>query len=74
MLFAAKLRDLYPRNVVLWGVQPGSLEVGLELSPPVAAQVDVLVENILGELLRWGHHLSPCPEDGPTAKGTDPLG
>jgi hydrogenase maturation protease len=74
MLFAAKLRDLYPRNVVLWGVQPGSLEVGLELSPPVAAQVDVLVENILGELLRWGHRLSPCPEDGPTAKGTDPLG
>lgn len=59
MLFAAKLRDLYPLNVVLWGVQPGSLEVSLELSPPVAAQVNVLVERLLEELARWGHRLLP---------------
>jgi hydrogenase maturation protease len=62
MLFAAKLRDLYPRNVVLWGVQPGSLEVGLDLSPPVAAQVDVLLERLLEELARWGHHLMPAAD------------
>jgi hydrogenase maturation protease len=58
MLFAAKLRDLYPRNVVLWGIQPGSLEVGLELSHSVAAQVDSLVDKVLVELERWGYHLS----------------
>lgn len=57
MLFAAKLRDLYPRNVVLWGVQPGSLEVSLELSPPVVAQVGVLVEKALVELSAWGYDL-----------------
>jgi hydrogenase maturation protease len=59
MLFAAKLKDLYPRNVVLWGVQPGTLDVGLELSSPVAAQVDVLVEKAVEELARWGEHLAP---------------
>jgi hydrogenase maturation protease len=56
MLAAAKLRDLYPPEVVVWGVQPGSVEVGLDLSPPVDAQLDRLVENILSELARWGHH------------------
>ena len=62
MLFAAKLKDLYPRNVVLWGVQPGVLETGLDLSPPVAAQVNTLVGRILEELARWGdsvHQISP---------------
>jgi hydrogenase maturation protease len=54
MLFAAKLRDLYPDEVVIWGVQPATTEVGLELSSWVAAQLDLLVDNILGELVRWG--------------------
>lgn len=54
MLFAAKLRDLYPAEVVIWGAQPGTVEVGLDLSSPVASQVDVLVSNVLGELRRWG--------------------
>jgi hydrogenase maturation protease len=62
MLFAAKLRDLYPPNVVLWGVQPGSLEVGLDLSPPVAAQVDVLLGKVVEELDRWGYQLVPAPQ------------
>jgi hydrogenase maturation protease len=54
MLFAAKLKDIYPRNVVLWGVQPAVLDTGLELSPPVAAQVDLLVGKVVEQLVRWG--------------------
>ena len=54
MLFAAQLRDIYPEEVVVWGVQPATTEVSLELSPPVAAQLDVLVEKVLEELARWG--------------------
>jgi hydrogenase maturation protease len=61
MLFAAKLRDLYPREVVVWGVQPASNEVGLELSPPVAAQLDRLVEELLAELARWGIEVRQVP-------------
>ncbi|MCB0210304.1 MAG: HyaD/HybD family hydrogenase maturation endopeptidase [Anaerolineae bacterium] len=54
MLFAAKLRDLYPENVVLLGVQPGVLEPSLELSPPVAAQIEKLISRIGWELEQWG--------------------
>ena len=50
LLFTAKLRDIYPPEVVVLGVQPESLETGVDLSPVVAAQVDVLVEKILAEL------------------------
>lgn len=53
MLLAAKLRDLYPEEVVVWGVQPATMEVGLDLSPPVAAQMDTLVEKILDDLAQW---------------------
>jgi len=59
MLFAAKLRDSYPENVVLWGIQPGSLEVGLELTPPVAARIDELLEKVLDQLKRWGFRPAP---------------
>ena len=62
MLFAAKLRDLYPEEVVIWGVQPATTEVGLDLSPPVAGQVDALVENVLAELRRWDIETSPGAE------------
>ncbi len=54
MLFAAQLRDIYPEEVVVLGVQPATTDVGLELSAPVAAQVDPLVERVLEELERWG--------------------
>ena len=54
LLAAARLRDSYPGELVLWGVQPGALIVGLDLSPPVAAQVKALVDKALIELNRWG--------------------
>jgi len=54
ILAAARLRDLHPKELVLWGVQPGTLDAGLALSAPVAAQVDALVEKALAELQRWG--------------------
>ena len=61
MLFAAKLKGLYPPNVVLLGVQPGVVELGLELSEPVANQLDPLLERILKELRQWGCVLEPQP-------------
>lgn len=54
MLFAAQLRELYPDEVVIWGVQPATTEVGLELSPPVASILDALVEAVVKELEEWG--------------------
>lgn len=54
LLAAARLRGCYPQQVVLVGVQPWMIEPGLALSPPVAAQVEVLVARVLAELTRWG--------------------
>jgi len=54
LLAVARLRGHLPAEIVLWGVQPASLEVGLDLSPAVAAQVESLVQNVLAELQRWG--------------------
>lgn len=51
-LAAAKLRDLYPREVVVWGMQPESLEVGIDLSPRLAEKLDTLVDLVVEEFAR----------------------
>ena len=54
LLAVAALKGYLPDEVVFWGAQIESLGVGLELSAPVAAQVDVLAGKVLEELVRWG--------------------
>jgi hydrogenase maturation protease len=54
LLAAAQLRGRCPRELVLVGVEPGVIDTGLELSPPVAAQVASLAEAALSQLSRWG--------------------
>jgi len=58
LLAAAQLQGLYPQEVVLLGMQPGSLDPGLDLSPQVEAQLDRLMDEMLIELKGWGHE--PC--------------
>lgn len=50
LLAAAKLRDLYPKEVIIWGIQPQSLAVGVELSPALAEKLEVLVEQVINEI------------------------
>ena len=50
LLATAKLRDLYPEKIVVFGIQPASLELGVELSPEVASKVDELIELIQKEV------------------------
>ncbi len=73
MLFAARLKGIEPPDIVLWGVQPGSLEVGLELSPPVARQVDVLVERLADELAQRGIAPAALKIIGEDAEGAENL-
>lgn len=54
LLAAAELCDCLPGEVVVWGVQPASLEPGEELTPAVAAAIEALVAGVLDELRRWG--------------------
>jgi hydrogenase maturation protease len=48
-LAAARLRDLYPKEVIVWGMQPQSLDVGVELSPGLANKIDTLVDLVVAE-------------------------
>ncbi|NJN67084.1 MAG: HyaD/HybD family hydrogenase maturation endopeptidase [Chloroflexaceae bacterium] len=61
LLSVARLCHLLPPTVVLFGVQPASLETGLELSPTVSAQVAPLVRAVLQELQGWGVSVSDLP-------------
>lgn len=49
LLFSAKLTGLYPKRVVVLGVQPQTIDTGVDLSPAVAGQVDELVLRIMQE-------------------------
>jgi hydrogenase maturation protease len=57
MLAAAKMKDLYPKQIVLWGIQPDLITLGLDLSPMLAAKVDLLVEKLTDELRAWGYQI-----------------
>ena len=54
MLALAGFQGTLPEQVVLWGLEPASLDWGLELSAPIAAQIDALVDAAVGELRAWG--------------------
>jgi hydrogenase maturation protease len=55
MLAASKFIDLYPKRIVLWGIQPEILDMGLDMSPLIESKVDILVNNVLEQLKDWGH-------------------
>jgi hydrogenase maturation protease len=57
LLSVAELRDLTPQHVVLIGVQPDSLETGLELSPTISGQMPSIVDMVLKEVRNWEHSL-----------------
>jgi hydrogenase maturation protease len=50
LLAVARLLDQLPPEMVLIGVQPESTDIGVDLSPAVAAQVDAMKAAVLREL------------------------
>jgi hydrogenase maturation protease len=50
LLFAAKLSDIYPKEVVIYCVEAFSLETGIELSPLVERQVENLIQQVQAEI------------------------
>jgi len=47
---------------VLWGMEPGTSEPGLELTPECEAHLDDLVDAVVRELRAWGADVRPIPE------------
>lgn len=54
LLLVADLQGYAPKEMVLWGVQPGTVEMSMELSSEVEAAMASLSENVLHELVKWG--------------------
>jgi hydrogenase maturation protease len=54
LLSVAQLLGHSPGDMVLVGVQPGSIEMDTELTPEVEAALQVLVNNVLDELKKIG--------------------
>jgi len=59
MLAAARMTDIYPKRLVLWGIQPDVITLSLDLSPVLVSKVDTLTVNLVDELRGWGYELIP---------------
>jgi hydrogenase maturation protease len=54
LLAVADLQGIMPAEVVLAGIQPGTVEMGMELSAEVGGALGGLAGLVLSELERWG--------------------
>lgn len=54
MLAALNFHDMMPKNIVLYGVEPESMALGMEPTATVAAQLPELVEKLAAELAGMG--------------------
>lgn len=53
VLFAARIRERVPARMVLFGVQPASLEFGIGLSDTVRERLAILTERVHGQIREW---------------------
>ncbi len=54
LLFASRFMGNQPAQIVLVGMQPETMEVGLDLSPTIVRRLGELLEVIVGKLREWG--------------------
>ena len=58
VLACLELLDTMPKEIIVLGVEPVSLELGMEMTSTVARQVPVLVEMAAAELVKRGYALT----------------
>jgi hydrogenase maturation protease len=59
LLAVAELCGHLPPELVVWGVQPATIEPGMDLSPSVDAALSPVVVKVAEELAAWGSMLLP---------------
>lgn len=60
VLAAATISGRLPANLVLFGIEPKTIELGLGLSDEVRASFDKLLETVVQELIRIGCTAEPA--------------
>jgi len=73
LLEAARWRERYPSRLILLGLVPQSLELGVVRTPAVEAALPGLVDRIVAEAAGLGHVFLPRTEDETAAIGPDAL-
>jgi len=58
LLLAATWKDLKPEKICLIGIQPESLDMGLEMTPLIRGRLEKLLDRVVGKLEAWGAHAS----------------
>jgi hydrogenase maturation protease len=53
LLAVAELQGDLPQEVVLWGVQPGCIEMRLEMTTEVNAALPRVADGVLEDLQAW---------------------
>jgi hydrogenase maturation protease len=62
VLSAAKLMDASPRELCLIGVQPYTVDLGLDMSREMWDKVEILLDRVVKRLQEWG---VPCALPSP---------
>ena len=71
LLAVSELTGHSPNEMVLIGVQPGSIEMAVGLTDEVSAQLEYLVSCVLAELAGWGVEATPVLDGThPAVSGT----
>ena len=65
LLAALSITGQEPQELVVLGIQPGSTDLGISLSPSVAAVLDQVVEAAITQLATWSQ-----PGGGDSTRGT----
>ncbi|WP_460177559.1 HyaD/HybD family hydrogenase maturation endopeptidase [Thermodesulfovibrio hydrogeniphilus] len=54
LLEVARFMGIMPEELILVGIQPESIDLGLDLTPTIAGRLNLLIEEVLKILERWG--------------------
>jgi hydrogenase maturation protease len=73
LLEAARWRDRYPSRLILLGLVPQSLDLGVGRTPAVEAALPGLVDRIVTEAAALGHVFVPRTDDATAFPGRDDL-
>ena len=55
VLLAAKMRDRFPKRIVMLGMQPTSLALGVSLTEVNQSKLGELFEAVMAQVERWRH-------------------
>jgi hydrogenase maturation protease len=53
VLLAAKMRERYPKQIVMFGMQPTSLELGIGLTETNQARLEELAQRVIDQVMIW---------------------